>query len=230
MIDLNKINGACTFSMEHYGQMLDFAVESEYQIGPLHKYEELSAAKKSILLRHDVDVSLELAYEMALFENERGVESTFFIRLHSKYYDPAQPNSKTLIKDIANIAEVGLHYEVGYYHQNGGDITNLIKKDMEQFVSITGLENFGGAAHMTSRVGGLTEDELLSSGLAYEAYASAISERYKYISDSASRWREGCLCNWLGDIEKLHVLIHPVWWLNWIEEDAIVIERLRSGD
>ena len=100
----------------------------------------------------------------------------------------------------------------------------------EGMAALLETPNFGSAAHMPGTVGHLSEGEAKAADLDYEAYAPLFTQNSKYLSDSGARWREGCICRWLGQGDHFTVLVHPVWWLNWREPSATVIERLRSGD
>jgi hypothetical protein len=71
------------------------------------------------------------------------------------------------------------------------------------------------AAHLPAKSGHtVTEGNLASFGLRYEAYTPRFIEGFKYLSDSNGRWREGCLCNHLGRHDRFCVLIHPFWWFD----------------
>ena len=223
----------CDFSMAHYGEILDRALELGYGIFPLSSAVGESAAEKgsrSILLRHDADVSLELAVQMAEFESQKSIRATYFIRLHARYYDVKDPRNRGSIVRLRHIGEVGLHYEPGFYQEAGGDRLGLLAEDRQRFASLVGTDVFGCAAHMPGTVGHFPEDEVKSAGLVYEAYAPLFTKDRKYLSDSGARWREGCLCRWLGKEDHFTVLVHPVWWLNWKEPATTVIQRLKAGD
>jgi hypothetical protein len=219
--------------MDHYGYVLDRALELNYEILPMSEAVRQSSKTlrpRSILLRHDVDVSLELAVKMANFESQRMIRATYFVRLHARYYDTEDTESKSAIDRLRQVAEVGLHYELGYYQMIGGDPLTLLNRDRERMSALLNSCSFGSAAHMPGMVGHLSEEETKAAGLTYEAYAPVFTRDRKYLSDSGARWREGCLCQWLDQADHFTVLVHPVWWLNWKEPSATVIERLASGD
>ena len=91
----------------------------------------------------------------------------------------------------------------------------------------------GAAAHLAGTYGSLDAQVVKSAGFLYET-SEPIGEkarpRWKYLSDSARRWREGCVCEWLGKVDRLEVLIHPVWWFESPESPDTIIQRLRRGD
>lgn len=174
----------CGFSMAHYGYILDRALELGYGIFPMSAAIRQSPATlgpRSILLRHDVDVSLELAVQMAKFESERRIRATYFVRLHAHYYDMEDSRNKAAIARLRQVAEVGLHYEPGYYKTVGGDRLTLLNQDRARMAALLDTPCFGGAGHMPAMVGHLSEDEAKAAGLAYEAYVPLFTQGHKYL-------------------------------------------------
>ena len=67
----------CNFSYNHYKQTLE-------KIKKTHKILTFgNSSDKDVILRHDVDASLEAALKMAELENKINVSSTYFILLSS---------------------------------------------------------------------------------------------------------------------------------------------------
>ena len=219
----------CDLSLRHYQEILDQARKQGYEI---LSFSALGGArgKRTLVLRHDVDVSVERAVVMARIEAEQGVQPTYFVRLHARYYDVREPSTKAALEELGTLAELGLHYERLYYAQIGEEHLRLLGKDTDEFRGLTGRARFGCAAHLPGVYPPFEEEEVQAAGLAFEAYAPAFTKARKYLSDSSNRWREGCLCTWLGRVDHLTVLIHPVWWTQWPEPASQVIERLRAGD
>ena len=64
-----------------------------------------------IILRHDVDCSLELALKIAEIENHLGIDSTFFILFHLELYNPFSPSASKIINQILKLVHnIGLNY------------------------------------------------------------------------------------------------------------------------
>jgi len=65
-----------------------------------------------IMIRHDVDGSLESALKMARIENEMGVTATYFVLLSHKLYNVFEESSICILKEIIKLGhEIGLHYD-----------------------------------------------------------------------------------------------------------------------
>ena len=63
-------------------------------------------------IRHDVDISLKKAVEMAEFENKHRISSTYYILLSSPYYNALEAENLQRIRTLRELGmNVGLHYD-----------------------------------------------------------------------------------------------------------------------
>ena len=108
------------FNSANYEELIRFAEEKGFV---LRSFRDLDSAKQSglvILLRHDVDLSLEAALLMAKLEKSLGIKATYFFLLYNNYYNPLSPNGRRIIKEIDSLGhEVGLHWYYPDYVGNG---------------------------------------------------------------------------------------------------------------
>lgn len=70
------------FTLSNYRSLLSLAL-TKYEFR-LFNQEYLH---KSILLRHDLEFSVPIALRMAEIEAELGIRSTYFVQLHSEFYN-----------------------------------------------------------------------------------------------------------------------------------------------
>lgn len=201
----------CVNTLSHYSETLRKAKELDYQFLRLCDYKEIDTFNKIILLRHDIDLSLENALKIAQLEFELGIQSTYFVRISAKYNPMFYPNLK-IIERIESLGhEIGLHYSL--------NIPILIKKEQINYIlmeknilqqivrqKIRGICPHDPNSHNTLNV---KLDEL---AIQYEAYSGIFMDKLKYISDSRASWREGCMCKNIGVYNKLYILTHPFWW------------------
>src|SRR6185503_11913586 len=66
---------ACGFTLEHYREILRAAREGGYRFAAFAD----SPVDGDLLLRHDIDLSLEAAIEMAELEAEEGATATYLL-------------------------------------------------------------------------------------------------------------------------------------------------------
>lgn len=197
------------FTFEYYRSMLNSALISGYKITCMKDYN--LNYDKHILIRHDVDFSIENAIKFSNIENELGICGTYFIRVSGKHYNPFYYKNSKIIKSlIENNHEIGLHIEPDYYKSMDLDYYNYINTLVGLFEVTFKTKIYGISTHEPARCGYIIDKQNISKiNVDYEAY---IIENFKYISDSGSRWREGDLKEWINKENKIIVNTHPIWW------------------
>jgi hypothetical protein len=222
----------CEFSIAHWRCVVQSAQDAGYRFYSFSDWIEApNHPERSIILRHDIDVSPELAVHQAKAEIELGVRATHFIRLHAKLYDAQSPSSQKHLKELSRLdVEIGLHYEPQFYQSVNGNAAEMLAEDVRSLNKIIGKKITGGGAHRVGTYPSLDAAAIKSAGLRYDAFTPEFVKERKYISDSARNWREGCLCQWLGKVNHLTVLTHPIWWFNPADIKDDLLERLRRGD
>jgi peptidoglycan/xylan/chitin deacetylase (PgdA/CDA1 family) len=195
------------------------SVKNKYYFGTFSEFPKLMKIKKIILLRHDVDISLDCALKLAKLEHEHGLKATYFILLHSEYYNALSESNQIKIKEISDLGhEIGLHYDTNFLSKNNKNAILQIKQESEILSNLIGKKIKSIAQHNTS----------ISSSLNIESNPDFIDPRsvdilqkIMYISDSGHYWREGCMCKHINKHEKLQILTHPIWW----NDDSRTIEK-----
>jgi len=205
----------CDFSFKHYTETLRQATKT-YTFYTFKDFPD-NSNEKYILLRHDIDASLNRALRMATIENDLGICSTFFIRLHAPLATYNLNNNKDCenIHKILNMQhEIGLHYEPKFYleHPICMSVKERIKTEAKSLGKKFNIEIKSIAPHLTDYYDKLREKYGEISPPFIEAYPQKFSSKPKYISDSRKRWHEDCMCRWIGRETKLQILCHPCWW------------------
>lgn len=199
----------CNFSHKHYFKVLKDA-KKQYFIGPIRDFKKLKKNKKYIILRHDVDVSIDQAFEIAEKEASYGIFSTYFILLHSPYYNALDENSYQKIQKISNLGhEIGLHYDVSFLKKNRGNIIKNLKEEASILSKISNTNVTSIAQHDPSHSPKL-ENKTISNFL--DVKNKDLNQDLKYLSDSVQNWRSGCMCQHIGKVDRLQILTHPIWW------------------
>lgn len=184
----------CSFSPDHYLECLTKADDKGFHISPVGGFTKFKPSEKVLLLRHDVDFSLEYAYEMANMEHAIGYYSTYYILVHGPFYNPLSERSMDAIKAIHGMGhEIGLQVDTRYH----ADV------DLKILESITGSPVTTFAKHYFT----ITDDTNLPYNLLNSRDIPA-----RYISESGRHWREGCMCDNIDKHKQLQVLTHPIWW------------------
>ena len=170
---------------------------------------------KTILMRHDEDMSLPAMCALAQIEGELGIQSTLFIRLHANNYNLLAIESYTSLTELLEMGhEIGFHYELHCHPGLSSREEEIFQKSKSLLESILDTSITGMSYHEPTRFLDKDEKRALPSGIEYEAYDDRFMENYKYVSDSSAHWREGCMCQHIGKEENLYILTHGFWWYN----------------
>lgn len=203
----------CMFTLSHYSWFITSAIAAGYRCIGCAGYLE-RPEPPVLVLRHDVDLSLVDAAEVAAMETELGVRSTFFVRVSANGYAIDTPFGRGLIRNIlAGGHEIGLHFEGPSHHSRAASQLRVARLRLED---ACGIPVIGGTIHLPRRVSVQpTMHELIESGLRYDPGESRFNQGATFFSDSRRDWGEpGCPCQHLGRAPHLYVLTHPFWWCN----------------
>lgn len=202
--------GKCDFSLGHYFEVLDKAKNSYDFIGPLKDFQKLKKKNNFIVLRHDVDISLEHALKIAQLESDHNLHSTFFILLNSQFYNALTKNNVVIIKKISKLGhEIGLHYDTDILPKSISDARLHIGNQIKILEDVSGQKITSITQHNPTTSKKLNQKLIVNF---FDAMHNPIMKSAVYLSDSVHNWRKGCMCNHVGKISKLQILTHPIWW------------------
>jgi hypothetical protein len=163
---------------------------------------------KKLILRHDIDHSIELLEKITNIEHSLGIVSTNFFRIRAKNYNLfSRPSLKAIEKLLNQGHEIGLHYE---------DL-DLKTEKLESLIYFLrnefGKDTFKVVSpHEPSRCGTARQAQWKNLGILGDAYDERLMNKFKYISDSSCNWREGCMHNFTSSEKSMYILTHPIWW------------------
>jgi hypothetical protein len=179
---------SCGFDLLHYRELLEAAKDGGYEFASFDRHPRAG----DVFLRHDVDLSLEAALEMARIEHEQGVRATYFLMRESAFYNLDSHVGRYTQRQLRQWGHaVGLHavYPRAELDRRFDNVIAWHNPDPE-YVS----EPVVGAVNVM-------EEPYFTQGL--------------YRSDSNRHWREGCPHDELaaGSFEWLQLLVHPEIWV-----------------
>lgn len=169
--------------------------------------------KGYLLLRHDIDQSLEKALEIAKIEHELGVSSTYFLFFKSPFYNIFANKEKQIINQIIKLNHfIGLHFD--YSNNDVSSVSHLLHQIKIETDFIQEYFNVHVDAVSFHRPGSINFFQHLELKNYPHTYERLFFEKFKYFSDSRGYWRFG---NPIDSEEfkqgkNLHILIHPIWW------------------
>ena len=200
------------FTFNSYENSINNFLKNNYNIGGFKKLEN-NLEENFLILRHDIDFDIEKAREFAIFENQLGIDSTYFFRTSCKFYNLLSPHTLNIINEINDLGhEVGIHLKVNLFDKY--DFEKLINGLIEMFNKDLNIKIDSYSLHEPNRTAQEISHENICEkfGFSIGAYEDKFFKDIKYLSDSGGRWREGHFNEWLNRENKLQVLTHPIWW------------------
>jgi len=197
------------FTYKAYLDLINLVKSNGYMISDYDKYDN---HEKSVILRHDVDMSLEKAKEFSEIENENGVSSTYFILLTSDFYNIFSKKSNELIKQIITDGNsIGLHFdETRYNCSTVSDIENKILEEKNILENYLEIEINSVSMHRPSKL--VLDNDIQVEGL-INTYAKEFFTDIKYVSDSRMNWRENVEDVIVSNTNnKIQLLTHAFWY------------------
>jgi hypothetical protein len=179
---------SCAFTLAHYGELLAAARAGGYRFAHFDR----PPTDGDVLLRHDVDLSLDAALRMATLEADAGVSATYFLMTESVFYNLASSEGSAAVARLRELGHrVGLH---AFY-------PNAVLDD--RFDRVLAWHN-PDPEYMTIPVDGVVN-----------VMAEGFFDSATYRSDSNQRWRSGCPHEALraGAFPWLQLLTHPEIWV-----------------
>jgi hypothetical protein len=178
----------CTFELPHYRELLEAAKAGGYRFA----HFGADPQPGDLFLRHDVDLSLPAAVEMAEVEAEHGATATYLLMTESVFYNLASSEGRDALERLRALGHaVGLHA----VHPN-------VELD-GRFDPVISWHN-PRPEYMTKDI-----------ATAANAYGTRYFSPDKYRSDSNQQWRSGCPHEELraGAFPWLQILVHPAIWV-----------------
>ena len=178
---------SCAFDLDHYRKLLAAAKTGGYRCA----FFDRPPSHGDLLLRHDVDLSLDAAVRVAELEAEEGAAATYFLMTESVFYNLASDEGRSAVSRLRELGHrVGLHA-----------VYPRVELD-ERFDPVVAWHN--------------PDPDYISAAI--DGAANAMEPRFfssaTYRSDSNQRWRHGCPHEELraGAFEWLQLLTHPEIW------------------
>jgi hypothetical protein len=179
---------SCGFDLGHYGEIIEAAETGGYRFA----HFEDTPTEGSLILRHDVDLSLDAAVRMAQVEHDAGAAATYFLMTQSVFYNLDSIEGVTAIARLRELGHrVALH---AVYPDAPLD---------DRFEPVVAWHN--------------PDPEYMRAPLA-DGRINVMQEPWftpaTYRSDSNQHWRSGCPHDELraGAFPWLQLLTHPEIW------------------
>jgi len=217
------------FTEKNYRRLIRLA-KTKWQFIDITRYKQDVTV---CFWRHDVDLSLKRAYRISSIEAQENVFSTYFLNLHSRFYNLLESDSLKLVFKIIDLGhQIGLHFDMNYFthlNRKNGSLDSNIKKEKKFLKNILDIKLNGVSFHNP-------DDSILTSkadvvcGMV-NTYGPYFRKHYAYCSDSNGYWRhrhlEDVLLN--NKSKNIHILTHPGWWMPTARSPKKRVKRCING-
>ena len=200
------------FTLDNYRRLIRIAKDN-YEFVSFKKFKSASS-NNLIVWRHDIDFSTYYALKMAKIDAAEGIDSTFFINMHSEFYNLFECEDSKNINNIIKLnRNIGLHIDTHYYGIRTEKELNRCLKLEKAFIE----KNFDTkiycfSFHINDK--NTMKFEKCSYGGLINVYSSYYKKRVEYCSDSNGYWRYKRLEDVLTQSQshRLQVLTHDALW------------------
>lgn len=179
----------CDFSLNHYEECLQLI--------------NLSSSYTTKMI-HDVDIWTPHMHEILDLEIKYNINSIWFFRFHAKNYNLLAFENINFLEKFSELKNIscGIHIEPYYF-----DKFDILNEQLLILNKIIKVPIKFGSIHEPTRF----PYKCIHTNLTIINYINCKNNNIKYISDSSSHWREGCMCKHINK-NNLVILTHPNWW------------------
>lgn len=172
-------------------------------------FSQWNETENVFLIRHDIDLDLVPALEMAKIEKDCGVTSTFFIMVSNQSYNILSEKNREIINEISNLGfEIGLHFDPTIYSKS----TKEKLQDKVRFETSV-LENI---IKKKIKSISLHKPSIHNNFYMFDDYINTYDKRIfsdkVYLSDSSMNFRGKNPFDFIENVKDrtIQVLLHPL--------------------
>ncbi len=184
-------------------------------------FDGVMSIDKFVIMRHDIEASIENALKIAKLDASENISSTFFFLLTGDYNIFSEHDAPK-VRDIIELGhDIGLHYDASFLSSFSSDLPNIITKQSRFIESFFDIKIHAASCHKPMRYGKLSD-----TGDLIDPYDRNYMTQIKYISDSNQAWREGGILKNLDDFDKIQLLTHDICW----SKDGLSFDDILMND
>lgn len=183
----------------------------------------VAAKSRTVLMRHDIDFSVDDALVMAEFENKLNLKSTYFFMLSSNMYNLLSKRNRDAVIKIKEMGhKISLHFDPTAYENLEVFLENrrVFEIAFQTDIDIVSIH----------RPGRFIENNNIDLYGTKQTYQDRFFKEFRYLSDSGGRDVSLSVLDFLSAStgQALHLLIHPVWWVRRLSTPTLTLNHWRS--
>lgn len=218
----NASSDGLEYDLDTYRRLLEGLLDAGYEfVGFDGEIDD-----DEIALRHDVDLSVERAVEMARLEASMGISATYCFLVTAPAYDLLSPVNRRRVRCILDAGhDVGLHFDPHHYWEREPDEAELqarVEGDSAVLERVIDDELAAVSIHIPPE---------WALDVDFEGFESTYAPRYfsdvGYVSDSSQKWTDGHPFD-DGVPDAMQLLVHPGLWHDSHRSLTDVVEGVRD--
>ena len=205
--------------VDNYKKFINTFLENDYKDV---FFNELTSDKNQLIIRHDVDLDCELAYEMSNIEKDMGIKSSYFFLLTNESYNLLSDRNKKIVSKIKNNGHnISLHFDCSLYD----DFRKGLKEEISIFESVFDVKLDIVSIHKPTDIFMEERNDIDFIGNTYE---DKYFQNTSYHADSGGEFRYGnpLESDSFKRNDNIHLVVHPVWWTMDKILDVSVVDEL----
>lgn len=205
------------FSFEDYREIIEIIKDS----GRYASYQEALGRDEFIIMRHDVEYSVERAWALSRVEDSCDFKSNYFFQWTNNSYNILSQKNRGILTDMHERGhKIGLHFAL-----NGMTDMQLVRdrilQEMDMLGNMLGFEIDSFSIHRPS-------PDVLRENIKFPGITNAYQDEFfsfdpkagpnsvlpvKYLSDANHIWRYGYPDEeTISENSKVQILVHPFGW------------------
>lgn len=187
-----------------------------------------------LILRHDIEFSIDRAYQLSKIELEEGICSSYFVQITNNAYNAFSDKNRKMLCEMHRAGHhIGLHY-----HRGDGNTSDDLKKDIAFQADVLShmlqvpVDRFSFHRPLKEHLAADLEIDGLINAYGHQFFLFTENPQedleVKYIADSNHQWKYipgGTLTqeSFLA-YDKIQLLVHP---LSWTKNGAQHLENFQ---
>ena len=216
------------FSVDGYCELLSTFKNTGYSFCGFEEIEAcLTEGYPFVVLRHDIDMSLGPALEIARIEYAQGIQATYFVLLCSPFYNIfSRANAEIMLQIHRYGHQIAPHIDLAAYDND------YVKALMEVEILSKYFPYINTEIVSLHSSCDLDQIPIELFRQLNNVYGPAVRGETAYISDSTGRWRYGhpLESEAFSARKPIQLLTHPIWWIQEGETAAQKLERWLYSD
>jgi hypothetical protein len=214
------VSGA--YTPELYGELLRTLLGRGYAAVD---YEAAEPSARHLILRHDLDMSLQAAEPIAEAEAKLGVAAHYFVLLRTEMYNPFSAAARATLERLRGLGHaIGLHLDASLYGNDPAALEEAVARESRALEDAVGAPVRVVSFHRPA-------EALLSYGKTLAGRRHTYEPRFfremGYCSDSRGGWHHGAPLDHsaVAQGRALQLLTHPIWWTGTPSEPVVRLGR-----